>query len=195
MLGLCTGKVRSTPTPKETLRTVKVSRTPPPWRRITTPLKTCTRSFEPSMTLTCTLRVSPGRNSGMSSRRDFLSRKSRVFIGVPSLRFRRSRGTERHPDVRRTPVLVWFVPRSSIAAWSRQPVHCARRHRVKRNRRWCRVHHVVEFHLRRHPGVLCRFLHMHGARRPRDEILHEDLGSDHRSAPLSFPLESPEHPL
>jgi hypothetical protein len=27
---VCTGKVRSTPTPKLTLRTVKVSRTPPP---------------------------------------------------------------------------------------------------------------------------------------------------------------------
>ena len=41
--GVCTGKVRSTPTPKLTLRTVKVSRTPPPWRRMTTPWKTWMR--------------------------------------------------------------------------------------------------------------------------------------------------------
>src|SRR5262245_55695999 len=84
MFGECTGKVRSTPTPNEILRTVKVSRMPPPCRRITTPLKICTRSREPSMTRTWTLRVSPGRKSGMSERSDLASRASRVFIGVPS---------------------------------------------------------------------------------------------------------------
>src|SRR6185437_5707612 len=69
MTGECTGNVRSTPTPKLTLRTVKVSRMPEPCRRITTPWKSCTRERVPSMTLTLTLSVSPGRNAGMSSRR------------------------------------------------------------------------------------------------------------------------------
>src|ERR1700728_2007851 len=78
IVGECTGNVRSTPTPKLTLRTVKVSWTPPPWRRMTAPWKTCTRSRLPSTTRTCTLTVSPGRNSGMSSRR--LSR-SIVSVG------------------------------------------------------------------------------------------------------------------
>src|SRR5271165_3656122 len=78
MVGECTGKVRSTPTPKLTLRTVKVSRTPSPWRRITTPWKIWTRSRVPSTTRTCTLTVSPGRNSGTSSRR--LSR-SMISVG------------------------------------------------------------------------------------------------------------------
>src|SRR5215218_4617612 len=68
MLGECTGKVRSTPTPKETLRTVNVSRRPPPWRRRTKPWKTWIRSRLPSTTRTCTLTVSPGRKSGRSSR-------------------------------------------------------------------------------------------------------------------------------
>src|ERR1700761_2253204 len=78
MIGVCTGNVRSTPTPKLTLRTVKVSWTPPPWRRITAPWNTWTRSRLPSTTRTWTLTVSPGRNSGMSSRR--LSR-SIVSVG------------------------------------------------------------------------------------------------------------------
>src|SRR3712207_4815651 len=68
MLGEWTGKVRSTPTPKETLRTVNVSRRPPPWRRRTKPWKTWIRSRLPSTTRTCTLTVSPGRKSGRSSR-------------------------------------------------------------------------------------------------------------------------------
>src|SRR3954454_1930299 len=80
--GVCTGKVRSTPTPKLTLRTVKVSRTPPPWRRITTPWKTWMRERLPSTTRTCTLTVSPGRKAGMSSRSESASSASRVFISV-----------------------------------------------------------------------------------------------------------------
>src|SRR5580765_227123 len=77
MIGVWIGKVRSTPTPKETLRTVNVSPTPPPWRRMTTPLKTWTRERVPSTTLTCTLTVSPARNAGMSSLRDALSISSK----------------------------------------------------------------------------------------------------------------------
>src|ERR687893_568327 len=60
-MGECTGKVRSTPTPKLTLRTVKVSRTPEPWRLMTTPWNTCTRSRPASTTRTCTLRVAGER--------------------------------------------------------------------------------------------------------------------------------------
>ena len=69
MIGECTGKVRSTPTPKLTLRTVNVSRAPLPWRRITAPWKSWTRSRVPSTTRTWTFSVSPGAKSGMSSRR------------------------------------------------------------------------------------------------------------------------------
>src|ERR1700694_4500555 len=81
MTGEWTGKVRSTPTPKLTLRTVKVSRTPVPWRRTTAPWKTWTRSRVPSTTRTCTLTVSPGRKSGMSSRRLSRSMMSVGFMG------------------------------------------------------------------------------------------------------------------
>src|SRR3954471_11266355 len=80
--GVCTGKVRSTPTPKLTLRTVKVSRIPPPWRRMTAPWKTWMRERLPSITRTCTLTVSPGRNWGMSARSESASRASRVFIAA-----------------------------------------------------------------------------------------------------------------
>src|ERR1700743_3746055 len=80
MLGECTGNVRSTPTPYLSLRTVKVSRTPPPWRRRTTPLNTWIRSLAPSMTFTWTLIVSPGLKAGRSSRSDVLSTKSSVFM-------------------------------------------------------------------------------------------------------------------
>src|SRR4051794_2490526 len=79
-IGECTGNVRSTPTPKLTLRTVKVSRTPPPWRRMTTPWKTWIRSRLPSRTRTWTLTVSPGRNSGTSLRREAASIESRVCM-------------------------------------------------------------------------------------------------------------------
>ena len=50
--GECTGNVRSTPTPCEILRTVNVSRAPPPLRAITRPWNTWMRSFSPSLTFT-----------------------------------------------------------------------------------------------------------------------------------------------
>src|SRR3954471_20801955 len=81
MIGECTGKVRSTPTPKLTFRTVKVSRLPLPLRRITMPWNTWTRSRLPSTTRTCTFRVSPGAKSGMSSRSWVRSTRSVAFIG------------------------------------------------------------------------------------------------------------------
>src|SRR5215210_2383262 len=82
MDGECTGNVRSTPTPNEILRTVKVSRSPPFCRRITTPWNTWTRSRVPSTTRTCTLTVSPGRNSGMSERRKGCSTRSVLFMAT-----------------------------------------------------------------------------------------------------------------
>src|SRR6478735_3364988 len=82
MIGECFGKVRSTPTPKLTLRTVNVSRTPLPLIRITTPWNTCTRSRLPSTTRTCTFSVSPGPKSGMSLRRWARSTRSVAFIGI-----------------------------------------------------------------------------------------------------------------
>src|ERR1700676_2320512 len=59
-----TGKMRSTPWPKLTLRTVMVSLMPVLLRAITVPSNTCRRSLSPSLILTCTLMVSPGLNSG-----------------------------------------------------------------------------------------------------------------------------------
>src|SRR5271165_1945743 len=56
--------MRSTPTPKDCLRTVKVSRAPWPWRLMTTPSKTWTRLRAPSMTWKWTLTRSPGEKFG-----------------------------------------------------------------------------------------------------------------------------------
>src|SRR5215218_8720906 len=82
ILGEWSGKVRSTPTPKEFLRTVKVSRTPGPWRLMTIPSKTCTRRRWPSITWKCTRTVSPALNCGMPSRSCLRSRMSMgVLIG------------------------------------------------------------------------------------------------------------------
>jgi len=50
IFGECTGNVRSTPTPKDCLRTVKVSRAPWPWRLSTIPSKTWVRRRAPSTT-------------------------------------------------------------------------------------------------------------------------------------------------
>ena len=51
IFGECSGKIRSTFTPKEFFLTVNVSLIPPPLREIHRPSKTCTRSRLPSMTL------------------------------------------------------------------------------------------------------------------------------------------------
>ena len=62
--GECTGKILSTPTPNEILRTVKVSLMPLPLRPMTTPSKACRRSLSPSTTLTFTRTVSPDLKDG-----------------------------------------------------------------------------------------------------------------------------------
>ncbi len=56
--------MRSTPTPKDCLRTVNVSRAPWPWRLMTTPSKTWMRRRVPSITWKCTFTRSPGANVG-----------------------------------------------------------------------------------------------------------------------------------
>src|SRR5205823_2795243 len=58
--GECSGKIRSTPTPAEMLRTVNVSLMPPPRRPMHTPSNACRRSLSPSRTRTITRTVSPG---------------------------------------------------------------------------------------------------------------------------------------
>ena len=64
IFGECTGKVRSTPTPNDCLRTVKVSRTPLPWRLITIPSNTCVRRRWPSTTWKWTRTRSPAWKAG-----------------------------------------------------------------------------------------------------------------------------------
>src|ERR1700680_4156369 len=72
IVGECSGKMRSMPTPKLTRRTVKVAPEARPFFEITTPSNACRRSFSfspsPSFKRTLTRTVSPGRNSGRSLR-------------------------------------------------------------------------------------------------------------------------------
>src|SRR5256714_10005814 len=64
ILGEWSGNVRSTPTPNDCLRTVKVSRAPSPSRLSTIPSKTCTLRRVPSMPGKCTRTVSPALKRG-----------------------------------------------------------------------------------------------------------------------------------
>ena len=64
IFGECTGNVRSTPTPNESLRTVKARCGPPPFSFRTTPSKTCVRRRVPSTTWKWTRTRSPTRKSG-----------------------------------------------------------------------------------------------------------------------------------
>src|SRR5882672_1058396 len=66
--GACNGKMRSTPTPAEIFRTVKVALMPAPRRAMHTPSNACRRSLSPSRTRTITRTVSPGSNAGRSVR-------------------------------------------------------------------------------------------------------------------------------
>src|SRR2546422_7477199 len=85
MRGECTGKMRSTPTPYDVLRTVNVSRLAPPLRPITEPSKTWMRSLSPSTTRTCTRTVSPGLKPGTSLRSCSASMRSIGFTSAPFL--------------------------------------------------------------------------------------------------------------
>ena len=68
IVGALTGKIRTTPTPPDFLRTEIVSETEPPFFATTRPSKAWIRSFFPSFTQTSTRTVSPTRISGMSLR-------------------------------------------------------------------------------------------------------------------------------
>src|SRR5262245_64656712 len=82
IFGEWSGNVRSTPTPKDCLRTVKVSRNPEPWRLMQMPSKTWIRWRLPSITLKWTRSVSPALNCGRSVRMLRCSRLSMtLFIG------------------------------------------------------------------------------------------------------------------
>src|SRR5436309_1226668 len=71
IVGECSGKMRSTPWPNDTLRTVKVARVPPRCRPMITPSKIWMRSLSPSRTFTCTRTVSPAFIGGRSASCDF----------------------------------------------------------------------------------------------------------------------------
>src|SRR5256885_3840166 len=88
--GECSGKIRSTPTPAEIFRTVKVSLMPAPRRAMHTPSNACSRSLSPSRTRTITRTVSPGANAGR-----FVFRPSR------SIALSRSITCSLNPSVRR----------------------------------------------------------------------------------------------
>src|SRR3546814_9516375 len=64
--GLYSGKTRSTPSPDDSLRTVKEELRPRLRRAMQTPSKAWTRSRVPSTTFTFTRTVSPGAKAGGS---------------------------------------------------------------------------------------------------------------------------------
>src|SRR6266566_5290303 len=81
--GACSGKIRSTPTPAEILRTVNVSLMPPPRRAMQIPSNACRRSFSPSRTRTMTRTVSPGAKAGISVFRPSRSTALSFSITIP----------------------------------------------------------------------------------------------------------------
>src|SRR2546425_9202395 len=137
MEGPCSGKMRSTPTPAETLRTVKVSLIPPPRRAMQMPSNAWRRSFSPSRTRTITRTVSPGSNAGMfvfkPSRSIALNRSipsASLFLGMP--------GPQVGPALARQPLGFPRAPRRDLLVVATQQyrghVHpaIARRPRVAR---------------------------------------------------------------
>src|SRR3954465_16045734 len=79
MFGELSGKILSTPTPYEILRTVNVERDPFETRRMHTPSNAWRRVFSPSRIFAQTLIESPGRNSGrVAWRRWLFSIESRI---------------------------------------------------------------------------------------------------------------------
>src|SRR3954471_7305503 len=104
MLGELSGKIRSTPTPYEILRTVKVDREPFETRRMHTPSKACKRVFSPSRIFAQTLIESPGRNSGrIACRRCDFSMDSRIRCALIGTVFRKkSLGRRVLPEIHPT---------------------------------------------------------------------------------------------
>src|SRR4051794_7152977 len=84
MVGECSGKMRSTPWPNETLRTVNEARVPPRCTPITTPSNTWMRSLSPSRTFTCTRTVSPDFIAGRSINCAFSTNSSALMADSPN---------------------------------------------------------------------------------------------------------------
>src|SRR3954453_7615805 len=138
IFGECTGNVRSTPTPNDCLRTVKVSRTPAPWRLITTPSKTWMRRRSPSITWKWTRTVSPALNCGIPSRSCARSSSSMILlIREPAGGRPAANGSSHHTEALGRPVdrehLADDVP----------PRHRAPAARVARRRAVVSHHEVV----------------------------------------------------
>src|SRR5438093_9104523 len=85
IVGECRGKMRSTPWPNDTLRTVNDARVPPRWTPMTTPSKIWMRSLSPSRTFTWTRTVSPDFIAGRSANCDFST--SSIAPMIPRLSF------------------------------------------------------------------------------------------------------------
>src|ERR1041385_205561 len=97
MDGACSGKMRSTPTPAEILRTVNVALIPAPRRPMQIPSNACSRSLSPSRTRTITRTVSPGSNAGMLVLSPSRSTARSLFISLTHRR--RDAETPRRQDV------------------------------------------------------------------------------------------------
>src|SRR5215213_9145640 len=91
IVGEWSGKIRSTPWPNDTLRTVNEARVPPRCMPMTTPSKIWMRSLSPSRTLTCTLTVSPdfiaGRSASCGFSTNSIALMTRSFKLSQQLRF------------------------------------------------------------------------------------------------------------
>ena len=82
IVGECSGKMRSTPWPNDTLRTVNEARVPPRCMPMTMPSKIWMRSLSPSRTFTCTRTVSPDFIAGRSVICDFSTSLNRAHCSV-----------------------------------------------------------------------------------------------------------------
>ena len=97
-----------------------------PWRRMTTPWKTWTRSRVPSTTRTCTLTVSPGLNGGTSSRSESRSMSSVGCIGGP-LGPERRRSSRAGRELRAAPATPVPATGAPLAEARRASARLARR--------------------------------------------------------------------
>ena len=81
--GECSGKMRSTPWPNDTLRTVNDARAPPRCMPMTMPSKIWMRSLSPSRTFTCTRTVSPDFMAGRVVSCDFSTSSIALIVLSP----------------------------------------------------------------------------------------------------------------
>src|SRR6478672_783342 len=112
-------KVRSTPSPLDTLRTMKLELRLRLRLAMTTPSNAWTRLRVPSTTLTLTITVSPGANAGIVRLRRAISSRSRVWIMSTEGSCDRARAPGRRLAGRRAALLV-AKERGSSAAEDRK---------------------------------------------------------------------------